>query len=280
VIVWPISASAPNQDVITSMKRRSAVILFVLLSALNAFSQSDRDRAPWIASLFEGSGQPTTQGKSRVTKFDFAPLWIRLSDNASILGYIGDDYQRLRLVILSARKDPKRPDTYNVTGKSMVKNVVRPFNGTMKITKALSTPSSGLDEDYKGARVREAGAVVGEYHFSEDPKQTNTGSFDGNFVTYWIVDRSGKFQYDEVLAGADGYTNNQFAGTWTSYRTKVKKTASWGDSRIPLSGDLDIGAGEFSPDEKYISNGWNSYHDAYTRQDKRAVMEERRQWWK
>jgi hypothetical protein len=262
------------------MKQFATGIIFVFLFALTTHSQTDKDRAGWIASLFEGVTKPNVEGKARVTRFDFGPLWTRLHDNDSVLGYIGDNYQRLRIAILSARKRSGQPDTYDVTGKSMVKNVVRAFSGTIKITKALSTPESELDEEYKGEQVKEAGVVIGEYHFSEDPKQTNTGSFDGDFVTYWIVDRKGKFQYDEVLMGADGYTNNQFAGSWTSYRNKTKKAASWGDSRIPLAGDLDIGAGEFSPDEKYVQNGWQSYRDAYARQNKRALMEERRQWWK
>jgi len=95
-----------------------------------------------------------------------------------------------------------------------------------------------------------------------------------------LIDRNGRLQYDEVMVGADGWRNNQFAGTWTSYRTKASKPASWGDSRIPVAGDLDIGAGEFSPDEKYLAHGWQSYHDAYVGQNKRALAEERRQWWR
>ena len=262
------------------MKRLLAGVLFIFFSSLNAFTQTDSDRAAWVASHFEGSSQPGVEGKNRVTRFDFGPLWTRLHDNDSVLGYIGDNYQRLRIAIISARKDPKQPDTYHVTGKSMVKNVIRAFAGTIKITKALATPNSELDEEYKGEQIKEAGVVVGEYHFSEDAKQTNTGSFDGVFVTYWIVDRNGKFQYDEVMMGADGYSNNQFAGTWTSYRNKIKKPASWGDSRIPVSGDLDMGSGEFSPDEKYIRNGWLGYRDAYHKQDRRALAEENKPWWK
>ena len=163
----------------------------------------------------------------------------------------------------------------------MVKGVVRPFSGTMKITKTSATPMAELDEEYKGEQVKEAGFVFGEYHFAEDAEQTNTGKFDGVFVTDWIVNKNGRLQYDEVMMGADGYLNNQFLGTWTSHRTKASKPASWGDSRIPLSGDLDIGAGEFSPDEKYLPNGWQGYANAYgPKQNKRALAEENRQWWK
>ena len=257
-----------------------ASILLLFLFAAGSLGQTDRERAEWAASILDESKLSSSQETNRILKFNFGPLWTRLHDNDSVLGYIGDDYQRLRIAITSATKHPGQPNTYNVTGKSLVKNVVRAFAGTMKITKTASTRMAELDEDYKADMVREAGIVFGEYHFAEDARLTNTGAFDGFFVTDWIVDRDGRLQYDEVLMGADAYRNNQFAGTWTSYRTKAGKPASWGDSRIPLSGDLDIGAGEFSPDEKYIPNGWQSYHDAYFKQDKRALMEENRRWWK
>ena len=261
--------------------KQLASVLFVLFFAAHACSQTDSDRAEWVASILDGSKMSTAADQERILKFDFGPLWIRLHDNDSVLGYIGDNYQRMRIAILTATKHPSQPETYNVTGKSMVKGVVRAFTGTMKITKTGSTPAPELDEDYKGEQLKEAGFVFGEYHFAEDAKQTNTGIFDGVFVTYWIVDRNGRLRYDEVLMGADGYLNNQFAGTWTSYRTKASKPASWGDSRIPVSGALDIGAGEFLPDEKYIRNGWQGYRDAYgVKQDKRALAEERKQWWR
>jgi hypothetical protein len=258
----------------------AAVISFFLLISTGTFAQSDSDRAAWVATLFERGAKPSAEAMRRVARFDLGPLWARVNDNDSVLGYIGGNYQRLRLVILSANKRADDPATYNVTGKSMVNNVVRAFNGTMKITRASSTAASDLDEEYKSENIREAGVVVGEYHFAEDPKLTSTGTFDGTFATYWCVDKNGRLVYDEVMVGADGYSNNQFGGTWTSYRKKVSKPASWGDSRMPLSGDLDIGAGEFSPDEKYVRNGWQNYIDAYVKQNKRALAEERRQWWK
>lgn len=261
------------------MKRRVSII-FVFLFAFGAYAQTDKDRSEWVSSIIDESKLSSVAEKKRILKFDFSPLWTRVHDNDSVLGYIGDNYQRLRIVLLSVIKNPSQPDVYYVTGKSMVKDVVRSFSGTIKITKTSSTKASALDEDYKGEKVTEAGLVFGEYHFAEDAKQTNTGKFDGVFVTYWILDRRARFRYDEVLMGADGYSNNQFVGTWTSNRTKDSKPASWGDSRIPISGYLDIGAGEFSPDEQYVQNGWQGYRDAYTKQDKRALAAERRQWWK
>jgi hypothetical protein len=259
--------------------RPLANILVVLLFALSSYTQTD-DRATWISSILNEKQLSKVEHKNRLAKFDFGPLWTRL-DNSSVFGFIGDDYRRLRIKIVSAVKHPSRPNTYTVTGKSMVKNVIRPFSGTISVTNArvYKHPRVGVDDEYKG-KVKENGVIVGKYHFFEDPKATNTGSFDGIFATYWYVDRTGRLRYDDIEAFADGYLNNQFAGTWTSYSSKAIKVANWGDHRIPLSGDLDSGAGEFSPVDKYLPYGWQSYRDAYFSNDKWARQLEERQWWK
>jgi hypothetical protein len=43
------------------------------------------------------------------------------------------------------------------------------------------------------------------------------------------------------------------------YGNPKLKICNWGEFRIPFSGDLDIGAGEFSPNPKYFSKGWADY---------------------
>ena len=262
------------------MKQQLFGIVVVLFLSFNAYSQTDRERAKWAAETLGNSKALSAAEKSKVAKFDFGSMWVHDDERGTFLGYIGSDYQRLRLVILSAVKDPTSPGTYRVTGKTKVKDVIRSFTGTIKITMIATASGAKLEEDYKVEQIKEAGKIGGEYHFVEDPKETGTGRFDGVFATDWYIDRNGKLQYDEVMAGADGYLNNQFLGTWTSYRSKVKKPASWGDSRIPLSGDLDMGSGEFAPDEKYLRNGWQIYRDAYSGQNDRALTEEKKQWWK
>ncbi|MDM7923624.1 MAG: hypothetical protein QUS14_15100 [Pyrinomonadaceae bacterium] len=179
------------------------------------------------------------------------------------------------------KQDAGRPDTYTVTGKSMVTGVVRAFQGTLRVTNARirTSPHFGLDDEYRD-RIKESGVVVGEYSLGENAKESSTGKFEGIFATYWFIDRSGELKYDNIEFFADGFLNNQFAGTWTSYRTKTSKAANWGDHRIPMAGDLDIGAGEFSPDEKYLAFGWQSFRDAYVNDDRKARSEEEREWWK
>ena len=36
--------------------------------------------------------------------------------------------------------------------------------------------------------------------------------------------------------------------------------ARGGHYRIPNSGDLDVGAGDFSPNTKYLNNGWSDFN--------------------
>lgn len=261
------------------MKQLASILVLLLCTAIS-YAQSGDRATTWISSILGDEGLSSVEQKNRITTHDFGTLWTQM-DNSSVFGFIGDNYQRLRIKILSATKQRGRPDTYTVTGKSMVRNVVRGFTGTMKLTNAKSYRSlrDGVDEEYRSQGIKEHGIVIGEYHFSENKGQTNTGSFDGVFATYWYLDRIGRLKYDDVEAGADGYLNNQFVGTWTSYKNRASKIANWGDYRIPLSGELDIGAGEFSPDDKYLPYGWQSYRDAYSKDDKRARLEEERKWW-
>ncbi|GAB3835714.1 hypothetical protein [Hymenobacter jeollabukensis] len=96
----------------------------------------------------------------------------------------------------------------------------------------------------------------------------------------WYEDARGRLYYDDLLSFADSYANNQGVGTWTSYRSKQVKRCNWGRHRIPNSGDLDQGAGEFSPTDKYLPYGWQQYRQAWTGQDLAAQRRERAAWWK
>ena len=84
---------------------------------------------------------------------------------------------------------------------------------------------------------------------------------------------------------ADGFYNNQFVGTWTSYKTNSSKKCHWGDFRIPESGDLDSGDGEFIVNEKYAKNGWSNYITAHSygypisNETQKAQEIEKEKWW-
>lgn len=171
---------------------------------------------------------------------------------AEILGFIGDDYQRLFIHFISAIQNPTNPYEYLVYGKTMVKETVCAFQGTITVKQARIYKSGDIPT-YK------QGYAVCDVIFYEDKKQLSTGFFKGKLNSNFIIDNKGQFRYDAIMFVADGFSNNQFEGSWTSYKTKTTKKCNWGDYRIPNCGDLDIGAGEFSVNERYVKNGWLSY---------------------
>lgn len=195
-----------------------------------------------------------------------------------IYGFIGDDYQRFYIKFISAVKVPDRANEYMLYGKTRVKNTVCNFIGTAKITEAKIYAASNKSKYTRGVATVE---VV----IYEDIKQASTGVIKGRLLSNFMIDKKGVIQYDGFDYFSDGFNNNQFIGTWTSYKSGNTKKCHFGDSRIPECGDLDIGAGEFSINEKYVNNGWESYMKSWLGDPKaventKAKLEETRQWWK
>jgi hypothetical protein len=197
---------------------------------------------------------------------------------AESLGFIGDDYQRFFIHFVSIIQNPTNPYEYLVYGKSKVKETICSFQGNITIIQAR-TYKNGDIPSYK------QGFATCDVILYEDKKQSSTGFIKGTLTSHFIIDNKGKFRYDALSFVADGFSNNKFIGTWTSYKTKISKKCNWGDYRIPESGDLDIGAGEFSVDDKYVKNGWTNYKLAWgtyteTPEVKQARQKENVQWWK
>lgn len=170
---------------------------------------------------------------------------------AEILGFIGDDYQRFYIHFISVTQNPANPYEYFVSGKTMVKSTICPFKGTITAKQAKVYKDSDLATYKKGF-------CTFEVILYEDKKLSSTGTIKGSLTSRFIIEK-GIIRYDASNFIADGFANNQFTGSWTSYRTNKTKKCHWGDYRIPECGDLDIGAGEFSVNEKYVKNGWVSY---------------------
>ena len=236
--------------------------IFFLISAINVYGQSNE-------SFF---------------KYNFGILWTK-TDNSLVYGFIGENYQRMRIKIISVTKDTLHNDTYLVNGKTMVKNNTCNFNGLIKIKNV--TPNKemhlGVDDEYKDKGIKKEGALTAEYHFYEDSAQLHAGIFNGMVTSYWYIDKNNKLKYDDIESFSDDYRNNQFVGTWTSYKSHEIKVCNWGDYRLPgVPNDFDCGAGEFSPCEKYLKYGWQNLRDAYLSvpPDSSALREEERHWWK
>lgn len=226
-----------------------------------------------------------TELLGRYQSYDFSPLWLKTgsgmqNSNESVVGFIGDNYQRLRIKLLTVRPDAQRPGHYLVTGKSKVGENILPFEGTFRLlhVREAKTLPHGLD----GVPVPavKTGILLAEYELKEPIGQQSAGAFRGVLRTDWYLDRKGKMQYDDINSYSDSFSNNQYVGTWQSYKTRRVKRCNWGDYRIPNADDLDQGAAEFSPADKYIAQGWQSYQQAWVENKADAREQEKAAWWK
>jgi hypothetical protein len=186
--------------------------------------------------------------------YDFSTLFV---PRLEFLGYIGTDFKRLRIFFTSISKDTVNPNIYKLSGISVVDKVKCDFKGAITIfqVRKLKTIHFGLDNIMKN-KIKAQGLLLAKYEFKEDPSQKHSGIFQGNMLLRWYTDNLDIVHYDEIGSYSDSYSNLQFAGTWEDNTNGTKKTCNWGDRRIPFSGDLDIGVGEFSPNPKYIGKGW------------------------
>lgn len=254
---------------------RPLLTLTFLLAANALFSQKNSEQ--FKAEMLGDEYIDKSDIKDEFVRHDIAPL-LTDTQNERVLGFIGDNYERIRIKLISVIKNAGQPDQYFVFGKSMVKDNVCDFQGTVTITNVFRLKQS----DAPGIMQ---GKAIGRYVFYENPSQKHVGRFQGVFSTNWYVDKDGNLRYDDLSSVADGFINNEFVGTWTSYSGTITKVCNWGDHRIPMSGDLDNGAGEFHPADQYRSNGWESYDQAYSGGSdpikiKAARQIESRAWWK
>lgn len=259
------------------------------LSALVSAAQTSQatfplppESAAFRRTQLAASDLRPTDKLSQYIHYDFSPLWLTTA-NEAVMGFIGPGYQRLRLKILTAQRDKADPTRYQVTGKSQVLGYVSAFSGVLVVrqVRELRVLATRIDETVSPARHE--GILLADYELREDASQPKSGVFRGVLETDWYLDKQGKLLYDDIRTTGDGFCNNQFVGTWTSYTTKKTLRCNWGDYRIPNSGDLDRGAGEFSPSPKYYANGWDYFSALYGNNEAaraRAEVKEKQVWWK
>lgn len=219
---------------------------------------------------------PTEQVAQYASR-SFAGIWL-YSEPETTFGFIGNDYQRLRVKLLTIHPDAKKPGRYVVTGKSKVRATVAPFQGSFTVVHVRESKRLPRMLDNAPSDAVKAGIVLAEYELREPVGQPNNGVFRGIVYAQWYQDKAGKLRYNDLENFADGYANNQFVGTWQSYKTGLTKRCNWGNNRIPNSGKFDQGAGEFSPADAYLHNGWQSYRKAWDQNDKAAQEQERAAW--
>ena len=178
----------------------------------------------------------------------------------NFLGFIGVNRKRLRITFTSIKKSEENKDVYEVEGFSTVMNKnKRTFKGTFTLQSHYRLTAPAFDEDEPLKKGEAEGFSTFSYTLKEDENLTATGVFKGEMLVLWYKAINKKPVYTELFIQSDGSRNYQFFGTWTSYKTKKTSIASWGEYRIPCSGDFDGGDGTFYPDSKYWQYGWEEF---------------------
>lgn len=233
----------------------------------------------------------TTDFFAQIKKYDLSTLLMtdsiftedredtkEMVRRAEILGFIGVDYQRFYIHFISIIQNPINPYEYFAYGKTKVRETICPFQGTITIIQ------SGI---YKSLEFPEyeQGFAICDVVLYEDKKQPSAGFIKGRLTSNFLIDNKGQFRYDALMYHSDVFSNNEFSGNWISYKTGISKKCNWGDHRIPDCGDLDIGAAEFSVNDKYLKNGWENYilslfNNPVKPEVIKAKQKENEQWWK
>lgn len=193
--------------------------------------------------------------------FDFSNIWTQ-TENNSVLGIIGKEHQRIKIKLISIKKSPTNSNEYFVSGKSSVKGTICDFNGkiTLREINEVKELHFGVDDEYADKGIKSQGILIADYEFKENAKQNHSGIFKGKFYSKWYLNSENQIEYDNIEFISDRYTNNAFIGIWKRHKTQKEKICNWADYRVPNTNlDFDIGAGEFSPSEKYADRGWSDY---------------------
>lgn len=266
------------------------VLLCIIVFSSKAFSVSIEPKQFWGAG---DSVYPILDNNDQLKNFkqyDFSELFLHNQDK--MLGYIGDNYQRLFIHFDKVYKS-KNPEVYLVLGKTKVQNAVKNFTGEIQLKHIYGMSKKlekiKLDEyllrkekgetDLIGRYKENRLILVAKYTFHENLENMVGGEYNGTEQSYFYFENN-KILYDDLdLGWQDSYANNLFTGIWKNHVNNTIAKCNFGNFRIPLSGDLDIGAGSFSPNSKYLNNGWQLYNAAYIKNDKNSLVEERKKWW-
>ncbi|WP_350287979.1 hypothetical protein [uncultured Croceitalea sp.] len=233
------------------------IIILLLLTQISFGQTADR-----IERNFPNNHELKTENLiTKYNQFDFSKIWT-LTANNNVLGIIGEDHQRIKIKLISVKKSSLNPNEYYVTGKSCVKGTICDFSGIINLTeiKEVKELHFGVDDEYADKGIKSQGILIADYEFKENSEQRHSGIFKGKLHSKWYLNSKNQIEYDNIEFISDGYLNNAFNGIWKSYSTGKEKICNWGDYRVPKSNrDFDIGAGEFSPNEKYFKKGWAEY---------------------
>jgi hypothetical protein len=196
------------------------------------------------------------------------------------LGFIDTNFQRFQIHFITIIKSFANPYEYEITGKTKVNDHICSFNGTIKVVSAIIKKSK-----FDGFPSHKWGYIIGQIQINENKSQPASGNIKGRLTAEFLIDDKGIIKYNGLSLIADGFRNNLFEGTWTSYLSGKSKKCNWGDGRIPDSGNLDYGVSVFIPNVKYLDYGWRNYYNSIIGfMDDPIKIEaeriERLEWWK
>ncbi len=233
----------------------------------------------------------TTDFYAAIKTYNLAPLWR--ADRLRLLslkqderfpepyGTLGTNYQRFYIHYTSVIKDPAHPYQYQVKGKTRIRNLVRPFTGTITVVQAgIYKPGSPYaPESYKDYK---RGKIICRVAIIEDQSVAGSGSINGELTTDFCINAQNQVLYDTLDFGIDGYGNNQFTGTRIAYNNKLREKLQYGDFNLTGSEFADVDGITVPP--RYENYGWQGFVGAMSTDNrpasKAAKMEEKRQWWK
>jgi predicted transport protein len=265
------------------------LVLLFWLSTTFCFSQNISEEE--IKQIFCESADIRIGEKELLDSFlnfDFSRIWLT---NFEPIGFIGENYQRFYIHFDSITKDDNSAKRYQVCGETKVKDnycnfqgeidllSIRPLNENLRLLLNSQAKEHGDDEVFHRTNYP-IYVLIARYTLFEDQKQSYSGFFTGHLKSTFYIKNDSLYFDDLSKDFSDSYANNQFAGTWEIYNHKIQKRCNWGVSRIPCSKGLDIGAGFFSPSEKYLRNDWENYYNAYINGNQEAIKKEGQKWWK
>ena len=260
------------------MRQFISILLLLLLLSNTAFAQSNEK---FLSSFLLEDQLDTFNVLNKYVHFDFSDLWSQ-TKNYRVYGIIGTDHQRIKIILLTIKKNSKSPYQYTVSGKSNVKGTICDFTGTINLTeiKQCKELHFGVDNKYKDKGLKSQGILIADYEFKEDIHQYHSGVFKGKLYSKWYLNSENQLKYDNIQSISDEYMNNAYIGIWKEHSSRNEKICNWADFRVPLANqDFDVGAGEFSPSEKYYKNGWENYINAWLYNNQAAKDEEFKEWW-
>jgi hypothetical protein len=218
---------------------------------------------------------------------DFSSIWLTEQEP---IGFIGNNYQRLFIHFNSFLKCYNSQRKYQVIGKTKVRNNVCDFHGEIELIsirllneglRLVLNNQAKIYEDHEAYKRTKYPIyiLIAKCTIYEDQSQKFSGIFSGYLKSTFFIKDEQLILNDLDKKFSDSYSNNQFVGSWQMYNSDTKKMCNWGLSRIPCSNNLDVGTGFFSPNIKYLKNGWDNYYKAYIEQNKAALMKEHQKWW-